>query len=228
MNNKNSLKLRNEIDQRNRLFDQFSIGEKTISIFIILFSIFTVFNLTVSLISYFMSQSNENVLKKTIISTQNGTSFSFDQCFQCTYDNNNQQYQINILQQFEMQNQNVLTQNTFKNNPVTFGNVYFPPANQNVSYSLPVFSQNWFKSKIRLYKNSDVVLTAPLTNPSLNSLQVGIFNMLNNQTGICTIDIGQHSSVYFGFDQIANQKYVCICIMNGQVALEGCQQLSSI
>jgi len=207
-----------------RIFDSFAIGEKTIAITILLLWFITFVSFTLSLSSYFMTSKNTSVLNNTAVTFDYGNKYSYDSCFTCTPAvSSSQPSNIDIKSQFVLNNPN--TQSTFLKAPITFGNVFFPQVNYN--NPLPTtWSNNWFNSKIRLAPNSNIVLTGLLKTNSINSLQIGYFDYINNQTSICTTKTAQYGSVYFAIDPVLSNHYVCICVMNPQFPVETCSLMS--
>jgi len=206
-----------------RIFRSFSVGEKTIAITSFFFFIVSLTVLALSLSAFYMSEKNETILNTSAVLFDYGNKYSYDSCFTCTpATSSTTAPNMVIKHQFNMNEPT--TQKTFLNTPITLGNVFFPKPNYQ---TLPtVWSNNWFNSKIRLAPNSNIFLEDYLITNSINSLQVGFFDYINNQTGVCTLNTAKYGSVYYAIDPILQYRYACICIMNPQFATEGCMQLT--
>jgi len=207
-----------------RIFESFSVGEKTIAITSIVFFLVPLVVIALSLSSFYMSEKNENILNTSAVLFNYGKKYSYDSCFTCTpATSSTEAPNLEIKNKFNLQN--ALTQGTFLTTPITLGNVYFPkPVYQTSPPS--VWSSDWFDSKIRLASGSNIILTEYLLTNSINSLQVGYFDYINNKTGICVENMAKPGSMYYAIDSILGVHYVCICIMNPQFATEGCMPLT--
>lgn len=206
-----------------RIFESFSVGEKTIAITSIVFFLVPLTVLALSLSSFYMSEKNENILNTSAVLFDYGKKYSYDSCFTCTpATSSTEAPNMEIKNKFNLQDSS--TQGTFLTTPITLGNVYFPKP---IYQTLPsVWSNDWFNSKIRLASGSNIILTEHLLTNSINSLQVGYFDYINNRTGICVESMAKNSAMYYAIDPSLNIHYVCICIMNPQFATEGCMPLT--
>lgn len=206
-----------------RIFESFSVGEKTIAITSIVFFLVPLTVLALSLSSFYMSEKNENILNTSAVMFNYGKKYSYDSCFTCTpATSSTEAPNMEIKNKFNLQDPS--TQGTFLNTPITLGNVYFPKP---IYQALPsVWSNDWFDSKIRLNSGSNIILTEHLLTNSINSLQVGYFDYINNKTGICVESMAIYSTMYYAIDPSLGVHYVCICIMNPQFATEGCMPLT--
>lgn len=207
-----------------RIFRSFGVGEKTISIVVVILFLMTLTTISLSLSAFFMSDKNRSVLQTSADLFDNGKKYSYDYCFACIPSNSLiEPPDMYIKGTFNLKDPN--NQKTFLNNPITFSNVYLPKVNYQ---TIPTtWSTDWFNSKIRLADNSDIQLTDYLITNSINSLQIGYFDYIDNSTTtICTTKTAEYSSIYYAIDNIYGTRYMCICVMSPQYPLEGCKQLS--
>ena len=194
-------------------FAMLNSGEKFIVVLTVFMAVVTLASFICSLTSYLITQKTQNLMDSIVDFYDNGTIYSDNDCFGCTNTGCGDNVPPNspcmtIRERIRMENSH--SQEFGKTTPTTIGVIEFPQSDKT---GATVGSADWFAEHIRIKTGSDLIITGSLVGNAINSLQIGTFDYINNQTTVCNHNKALEGPVYYVTNPAdTTQRYLCICV----------------
>jgi hypothetical protein len=201
------------MDSFKQRLEQLSRVERFLAIAFLFFGVVSIAGFICALVSFFIANNNQSFMNDIIANYENGTKYTFDDCFICTEDGCGEGIPPTtpcIIIQEEFRMNNFLQQSVAVTTPITIGSVEFPASTKSNS---AVGTAGWFADHIRFMTGTDMLLLDDLLSNSINALQIGTFDYIDNRTSVCNRRNAVYGAVYYAVDPVdRNNRFVCVCV----------------
>lgn len=194
-------------------FSMLNAGERFIVVTTIFMAIVTIASFICSLTAYLITHKTQNIVDAAIVAYKNGTLYSNNDCFDCKSTGCGDEIPpitpcMTIKEEIVMRDYG--KQSFGKTTPTTIGVIEFP---QSEKTGAAVGTPTWFSEHIRLQPGSDMIITESFRSNTINAIQIGTFDYINNRTTVCNHGKSLNGAVYYAVDPSnTNNRYLCICV----------------
>jgi hypothetical protein len=194
-------------------FSMLNAGERFIVVASIFMAVVTLASFICSLTAYLITHKTQNIIDSAIDAYNNGTLYSNNDCFECTNTgcgNSVPPTTPCMLIKEELLMEDYGKQQFGQTTPTTIGVIQFP---QSEKTGAAIGTEDWFNEHIRLQPGSDMVITESFKSNTINAIQIGTFDYINNQTTVCNHLKALNGAVYYAVDPAdTTLRYLCICV----------------